>query len=578
MTRWRGAAGDREAGLRDIVRRGLPTLLLALALGLAVLALGACGTARTDADARVLRLNLGGEPQTLDPQRAADSTSISVLRSLYAALLRVGPDLSIVPDLAAEVPTVANGGISEDGLTYTFHLRPGLTWSDGAPLTARAFVDGAQRLFDPANANPYVDFYRVIAAQGANARVAEALGEGATGPALEALERAASRDIEVSAPDDLTVVYRLRRRSPAFLSLVTLSPLYPVRADLIEEHGDRWTEAGHLVGNGPFTLVRWDHGQQIVLARNDRYHGGVVPLDGVRFDMIGDSAIALLAYERGELDITTLGPTELVRVRDDQALRAQFHAYAQLSTQAVYFNAADPLLDDARVRQALSLALDRPGYAEVLREGAVLPATAWIPPGMPGYDAAAGEELARPSLERARALLRDAGHEDGRGIELRLLVADASSARTTAQWLQEQWERGLGVGVQLVVRERAAYFEDRVQGRFQVVVGGWSADYADPENWLPQFRSGSGLNPGGFSDAAFDGLIDQAALELDQTRRLTAYRQAQRLLIDDAAIAPLAYGRRNILVQPWVKNLVTSPMEAEVPGDLYLDRAAIARR
>ena len=549
---------------------------IALVLILGTLVLAGCQSPRDEA--KVLRLNLGGEPQTLDPQRAADSTSISVLRSLYASLLRVGPDLSIQPDLAAEVPTVANGGISADGLTYTFRLRAGLTWSDGTPLHASAFVDGARRLFEPANANPYVDFYRVIAAQGANDRVAQALAEGRTGADLEALQRTAARDLEVSAPDDRTVVYRLSRRSPAFLSLVTLSPMYPVRADLLAQHGDRWTDAGRLVTNGPFTLATWDHGRQIVLARNARYHGGVVPLDGVRLDMIEDAAIALLAYQKGELDVVTLGPAELVQVRGTQSLRDQFQSYAQLSTQALYFNAADPLFRDARVRRALSLALDRPGYAEVLREGAVLPATAWLPPGMPGHDRAAGTDAAQPAVERAQALLRDAGHEGGRGVEVQLLVADASSARTTAQWLKEQWERALGVRVTLVVRERAAYFADRVGGKFQVLVGGWSADYADPENWLPQFRSGSALNPGRFSDAAYDRLIDQATVELDQSRRIATYQQAQRVLIEQAAIAPLAYGRRNILVQPWVRNLVTSPMESEVPGDLYLDRASIAQR
>ena len=446
------------------------------------------------------------------------------------------------------------------------------------PLTASAFVEGARRLFDPANANPYVDFYRVIAAQGANEQVERALAAGTTGAPLEALQRAVVERLEVSAPDDLTVVYRLRRRTPSFLSLMTLSPMYPVRAELIRQHGDKWTEPGKAVTNGPFTLTTWEHGRQIVLARNERYHGGVVPLDGVRFDMIEDSALALLAFQKGELDVTTLGPAELVSVRRDEALRAQARSYPLLSTQAIYFNAADPLLRDVRVRQALSLALDRDGYAEVLRERAVLSATAWIPPGMPGHDETAGSALARLDVAHARALLRDAGHEGGRGVEVRLLVADVSSARVTAEWMKEQWERNLGVRVQLVVRERAAYFADRVAGSFQVLVGGWSADYPDPENWLPQFRTGSALNPGRFSDPTFDRLIDSAALDLDQSRRLAAYQQAQRVLIDQAAIAPLAYGRRNILVQPWVRNLVTSSMDAEVPGDLFLERAAIVKR
>src|SRR5690606_16130565 len=146
----------------------------------------------------------------------------------------------------------------EDGLTYTFQLREGLTWSDGTPLVAQAFVDGATRLFAPGSANPYVDFYQVIAS--------------------------------VEAPDDRTVAYHLNRQSPEFLLLATLWPLYPVRQDLVDTHGDRWTEAGTLISNGPFVLEVWEHGERVRLARNEHYHRDPAGLDAIEFDLIDDTA------------------------------------------------------------------------------------------------------------------------------------------------------------------------------------------------------------------------------------------------------------------------------------------------
>lgn len=157
----------------------------------AVAAAGTPDVAATPRDAnQVLRLNLGAEPASLDPQRATDGPSITVLRNLYSGLVRLDPDRQLIPDTAPEVPTVENGGLSPDGLIYTFRLRDGLKWSDGTPLVAQHFVDGAKRLFEPGSGNFYVDFYRVIATGGHQAAVADAAKHGIEGAELEALERA----------------------------------------------------------------------------------------------------------------------------------------------------------------------------------------------------------------------------------------------------------------------------------------------------------------------------------------------------------------------------------------------------
>ena len=532
-------------------------------------------TGTPDAE-QVLRANLTSEPSTLDPQRASDQVSLTVVRNLYSGLIRLDEQDALVPDLAEEVPSVENGGISEDGLTYTFHLREGLTWSDGSPLVAQAFVDGARRLFQPGSDNSYVDFYRIIAAPGpdgdANVAAQEALLTEAEN--LADLDELVMENLSVEAPDDRTVVYHLNRRSPEFLSLASLWPLYPVRQDLIDQHGDRWTEAGNLVGNGRFALDVWAHSERLRLVRNEHWHGDPVSLDAIEFDMIDDTAVAFLAYQNNELDVVLLGPAQLVQVRGNERLREEFVGYAQLATIAVYLNSADPLFSDTRVRQAFVGAVDRNEYANAVLEGNALPAYSWIPPGMPGHESEIGLQY-EDAVDASRALLSEAGAE---GAEVTLMVPEASTAVLAAEWLQAQWQENLDVTVTLDVRETAAFRSAYAAGEFQATIGGWSADYPDPQNWLPPFASNSPLNFGNYSNPRFDELIAEAAQEVDFDARLALYDEAHRLLVDEAGIMPLNYQIRATLVKPWVQGLVPSPREGVVPGDLYLEEILIAGR
>lgn len=527
---------------------------------------------------QVLFLNLTSEPATIDPQRATDQVSLTLVRNLHAGLLRLDPDDQLVPDLAEEVPTVENGGISADGLTYTFRLREGLRWGDGTPLAAQAFVDAARRLFEPEAVNQYVDFYRILASDGpdgdANVAYQTAARAEASGEELAELARQVVEGLRVEAPDDRTVVYHLNRQSPVFPLLASLWPLHPVRQDLVDAHGPRWTEAGTHVGNGPFVLAAWDHGQRVRLERNEYWHGGEVALDAIEFDMIDDSAIAFLAYQNDEVDVIVLGPAELVQVRGDEALRAQFRGYAELTAIGIYPNQSDPILADPRVRQALAGSLNRVEFASAVLEGNALPALGWIPPGMPGHDPDVGLQY-EVATNASRSLLSDAGAD---GVTLTILTPEASTAVLTAQWLKEQWEANLGVTVNLDIRETASYVAARGAGDFQLTVGGWGADYPDPQNWLTVFRTGSPLNAGNFSNPEFDALIDDAAEELDYERRLALYLDAQRVLIDDAGVIPLYYRVRGSLVKPWVQGLQPSARDGAVPGDLFLDRVAMDQR
>lgn len=563
--------------MRRFWRLWLPIVAI-LVLGIAA----ACGDDEEEADAgvsmsmdaaQVLNVYLGGEPDTLDPQRATDTVSITVLRQIYSTLLTIDTNLDIKADLAKEIPTVENGGISADGLTYTFKLRDDLKWSDGTDLKAQAFVDGAKRLFDPGVGNYYVDFYRVLAAGGVNLEVEKAL---AAGDDTAALEGTIAGKLQVSAPDDQTVVYTLNRRSPVFLLLTTMWPLYPVRQDLIDANGDQWTEAGNLIANGKFVLSSWDHDQSITLTRNEQYHTTKPMLTSINIGMESDSAIAFLAYTQGEFDIVRLGPEELVQVRGSD-LEREFQTYATLVTLGFYFNVDDPAVADVKVRQALAGAIDRVEYAEIVLEGAALPAYSWVPPGMPGHDPEAGLQY-RDAIEASKQLMADAGFPGGAGFEITILASDTSGGKRGSEWLKEQWEKNLGIRVNINLLEIATYFAERNAGNYQVVSGGWGADYPDPQNWLPLFKSGGLLNSGNFSDADFDALIEAADVELDNAKRLDLYKQAQVRMMDQLPFAPLNFRNNIILVKPWVQGLVPSPMESNIPGDLFFESVMIVGR
>lgn len=531
---------------------------------------GGGGGPTPDAE-QVLNVNLTGEPQSLDPQRATDVVSLTVLNSLYSPLLMLDEESNLEPALAEEIPTIENGGISEDGLTYTFKLRDDLVWDDGEPLVAQAFVDGAKRLFEPGSGNFYVDFYRVLAAGGKNMEAQEALAEGVEGAALEAIEQAVVENLEVTAPDDQTVVYKLNRRSPVFLLLTTMWPLYPVRQDIIDANGDAWTEAGTHVSNGAFKLDEWNHNESISLVRNDNWYGGQAKLERINFDMIEDAAIAFLAYQEGELDSVVLGPAELVQVRGTD-FENEFHSYAELVTLGIYFNFDDPNLANQKVRQALTGAFDREEYAEIVREGAVLPAYSWLPPGIPGYDDEVGRQY-QDAVEKSQALLAESGVED---LEIEILTNDGSTAQLTAEWLKDQWETNLGITVTINVLETATYFAERNAGNYQVVSGGWGADYPDPQNWMPLFQTGGLLNSGNFSSARYDELIAMADEELDNDRRIEIYQEAQVVFMEELPFAPMNFRRRNALVKPYVQGIVFSPREFQIPGDLSFAKIFIS--
>jgi oligopeptide transport system substrate-binding protein len=553
---------------------GLTRKAMLILLGLMVLVLGAILVACEDeeeegiatpgataspaatgealADKQELRVHMTGEPTSLDPQIAAFANDISVIKQLFRGLLYYDEDLGAVPAAAKVVPSTDNGGISEDGLTYTFELRDDLVWSDGEPLTAADFEYSLKRLFDPevGGQGYYYSFYTNII--GSEAYVSE---EGT------------ADDVEVTAVDDTTLELKLSNVQPTLLQLMAMWPAYPVRQDVIEEHGDAWTEAGNLIGNGPFVLAEWEHETQITVEANPNYWGDDAPtLETVVFQIIPDDSVALIAYQNDELDMTRIPLPDISRFEGNpEQLK-----YAELVTFAQEFNNTEEPFTDPLVRKAFKMAVDSDAYVDEVRQGSGIAAFSWIPPGMPGYNPDIGTDYALDP-EGAKDLLAQSTYGGPDGLpDITVTVADTSAGRLTAEFLQEQLRTNLDVSIEIEILESSTYEDRYLASEFQFVLGGWGADYADPENWLPElFGTDAGLNQYKYSNPKVDDLLAQAAVELDNDTRLDLYDQAQKIIIDeDMGIAPLYVRIRNWLVKPWVDGVTTTGTDS-TPGDWF---------
>lgn len=555
----------------QITANGIKLWALLALLAASVLGVAACGGGDEDAGSatpQVFRARIAGDPETLDPQKGGFATDISIMRQLFRGLVYFDADLNLVAATAEEVPSVDNGGISEDGLTYTFELRSELEWSDGSPLTAQDWEYSLKRFFDPTlgGSQYYQTFYHDI--EGALA-YHTALGTPDQPLTPSEDELVTLREgVGVKALDDDTLQITLTDESNTFLYLMALWPGYPVNEEAIESLGDAWTQAGNLVSNGPFMLAEWTHDQRLVLERNPSYWGPEPGLERLEFLIIPDETAAFQAYQNGELDFTVAPPAQLQTLKTDP----EFHAEAELSTFALQFNNAQEPFDDPLVRRAFARAIDRQGYVDLVAQGFGVATTGWIPPGIPGSDPEVGKALSFDP-EAAQSLLAEAGYADGDGLpDIVLTTVGMDIGRLSAEFVQEQLRQNLGVDVQIEALDPPSYQETYGSGQFQLTFMGWTADYPHPENWIRDlFRTGASGNLGGYSNPAVDDLIEQAAEGKSPSAVVSLYWEAQRIILDeDSALAPIYHPISAFMVKPHVQGLVFTVTDGEIRGDVFL--------
>lgn len=577
-TGYRSTKGTRWGRLK-LLAAGM-TLLVALFF----VACGGDSSSRARSDdmappeQQVLRLRLGSDPRTIDPHLASTATDTTVVKPLFAGLFTYDQNLNVVPNLARGVPSSENGGISRDGLTYTIDLRKDAKWSDGKPVTANDFVYSLQRALDPKLASPYASFlYSIEGAREYNT----ALGTANAPKNPSDAELAALRDrLGVHANDDYTLVYRLREPDPSFLNRLALWTAYPVRKDVVEQHGARWTEPANFVGNGPFKLARWDREQRLVLEPNPYWFGEKVALTRLELIIIADEAAAYAAYLADELDVAPVPAAARREVSSPGSpLHPQFRRVNELATFALWMNGAAAPFDNMKVRQAIGMAIDRNALVEGVLQGAGRATTTWIAPGQPGHNPELGKQY-EFNPAKAKQLLAEAGYPDGQGLPRITFLWVANDAnRLQGQFIEDQLRRNLGIEVTSEYVDSRTYGSRFGEKQYQVLVQRWIADWPYPDNWLPElFRTGATNNRVAYSNPRFDDLVASAARELNDKKRLELYDKAQKLILDEAAVIPLYNRDQHILVKPWVRDLVVTPLDGAIKGDYHFARVYIAAR
>jgi oligopeptide transport system substrate-binding protein len=512
--------------------------------------------------------NLAGEPETIDPGKASWANQISVIKEVFVGLLGFKADLSLEPVTATEIPSTSNGGISSDGLTYTFKLRPEVTWSDGKKVVAKDYEYSIKRMLSPEVASEYASFYfDIVGAQDYNGSADK-----------DATTQTSLKDaVGVKAMDDLTLQIKLAQPRPTFLQIMALHPAYPVREDIITQNGDKWTEPPNYIGNGPFILTEWVHQDHLTFKPNPNYWGSnKAKLSTMTFKMITDQQAAFAAYKNNELQLVQVPAGSEKATLADSSLKDQIVRYNLLQTWAFQFNVTKAPFDNKLVRQAFSCAIDRAAFINNVRSGVGKVAYSWVPPGMPGYDANLGKDYDfNPA--KAKDLLAQAGYSDVSKLPpITFTYSTSGQNPTIAQFLQGQIKDNLGVTINLDPQEPKAATAFINAGKHQWAWFGWGADYPDPDNWLPEvFGTKAGNNHTLYSHSQFDTLATQAKKELDNTKRLQMWADAQKMVIDDAPIVTAFYQERLWLMKTNVKGLQTTGMDSQIPGDFFYNLVSI---
>jgi ABC-type oligopeptide transport system substrate-binding subunit len=496
----------------------------------------------------VFRYANGAEPERLDPSVMSGQPDGRVARAIFEGLTAADPrTLEPIPGQAYR------WDVSEDGLTYTFHLRPGLVWNDGRPLVAADFRWTWLRVLRPETASRYASFLYPV-------RNAEEYNKG---------QLTDSTQVGLSAPDDSTFVVTLEHPTSYFIYLTAYYTCLPVPRHVIERWGDRWTRLEHIVGNGPFVMTFHRQRDRFEFVKSKTYwNAAEVRLDGVVAYSVDDLNTCVNLYKAG---VTDWNPSGYLPSQYVPYMRA-FADYRAGRYQAVYFysiNTTRPPLDQPLVRRALNLAVDREAIARDLLKGSRDPWGNFVPSGYPGYAHPPGLAY---DPEAARECLARAGFPGGKGMRrIALLFNTSEDHRRIAEAIQEMWKRELGIDVELSNQEWGSYLQATTSLQYDVARRSWIGDYLDPNTFLSIMVTGDGNNRTGWSDATYDRLVRGAASEVDPVRRLEMLAEAEARLLEWGGVIPIYHYSTVELVKPYVRGLYPTALDVHPLDKIWID-------
>ena len=493
-----------------------------------------------------------GEPETLDPQKTQTVIEADVVYDLFEGLLTYDADGRLVPGVAR------SWTISDDGLSYTFDLAEDV-WSNGDPLTAQDFVYAFRRLLDPATAAPYANLFFVL-------KHGAAVNQG----------RAAPASLGVTALGDRRLQIDLERPTPYFLGLLVHQTAVPLPREAVEAAGRDAFKAGKLVGNGAYNLEYYAPNDRMTLTRNPRFHDAAhVAIAREDILPLEDRGAAIRRFEAGEIDSYADAPADQIAYLKDK-FKDELHLSASLGTYYYAFNTAKPPFDDARVRLALSMTVDRAFLADTIWGGAMLPAYALVPPGVADYGAPVAPDFASlapiDAEAHARDLLREAGYgPGGKALSVEVRFNASENNQATAIAIADMW-RPLGVVTSFVNSDAKTHFSYlRDRGDFEVARAGWLADYDDAQNFLVLAKGDNlALNYSRWTNPRYDALLARAETERDPGVRAATLRQAEALMLTEQPIAPLMYLESKNLVSKRVSGWKENALDRHLTRYLSL--------
>lgn len=484
--------------------------------------------------AATLNIHNGGDPSSLDPQKVSGDWENRIVGDIFEGL--------VTEDINAEpMPGQAESWtISEDGLTYTFKLRDGIAWTDGTPVTSGDFVYAFQRLMNPETAANYAYLqYHIMNAEKINSGDLTDLGL-----------------LGVKAIDDNTLEITLERPTPYFLGALTHYTAYPLPQHVVEDKGTDWVKIENIVTNGPYKPTEWVPGSHVTTTKNDGYYDAAnVSIENVKFFVLEDESAALKRYRAGDFDILTEFPTDQFEwMQENLPGQAKVAPYAGLYYYA--FNTQQPPFDNADIRKALSMAVNREVIGPQILGTGELPAYSWVPPGMANYsdgptldwkDMEYGEKVAM-----AKSLIEGAGYSTDNPLKVQLRYNTNENHKRIAVAVAAMW-KPLGVEVELLNTETKVHYADLQKGELQVARAGWLADYNDPDNFLNLLKSGVNYNYGRYSNAEYDKLLSEANMMTDLDKRAEMLKKAEKIALDENASMPIYYYLARNVVSPKVK-------------------------
>ncbi|BES85165.1 ABC transporter substrate-binding protein [Pectobacterium araliae] len=503
------------------------------------------------ADKQELVRGNGSEPASLDPHKVESDVEGHIINDFFDNLVRVGDDGTIQPRLAERWD-------NKDNTVWTFHLRPDAKWSDGSPLTADDVVYSWRRLGDPKTLSPYGSYVASMYVKNA----AEIMAGKKTPDTLG-----------IKALDSHTVEVTLERPLSYFLEMSAYHVLVPLPKAVLEKHPENWTQVGNFVSSGPYTMSEWVVNERIVGKRNTQYWDDAhTVINKVTYLPISSQAAELNRYKSGEIDITgPLSPIQFASLQKEYPQEVKISP--QLGTYFYQFNTQKPPFDDARVRRALDLSLDKTVIAEKVMGMGQKPAYNLVPQNTGGYTRQEPEWANWTQEQRnaeAKKLLEEAGFNAKNPLRFNLLYNTSESHLRVAIAASSMWKKNLGVEATLQNQEWKTMLDTIRSGNYEVVRYSWIGDYNEPSTFLEILQSGNSNNNSKFSNVEYDALLQKALAVGNRQEKQGIYQQAMTILNQQAPLLPIYHYSLPQMVKPYIGGFLPDIRGNYYAQDMYV--------